>query len=299
LRAWANVRLKAFNCDKIADFAANPTGYALTAYTARRGNIKRKIKEEQRKKAEAEANEANRTGGAVETGKAAEKVGAIGATGTGSKKGCRRASENGAIAHQFMPATEARKRKRKTTQDAKAEVDGEQQVQQGAVTAVENTQTMPTQGLPIWAALVDQRGSTFSSMVPSSMSAPGQEPSNYAHNGSMAPPTGMFAHGVSGLAADTDFTFASFIEGNPFITNNIHETTYGSAPSLHDDQMPVITQHKRRRAENVDHQGRPATAFDAAVPAAMPPPLFPTQGGMPEGRPSKKRKTGGGPCNEF
>lgn len=64
------MRLKALNRDKIPIFAANPIGYALTAHKSCRGNINRLGKEDQKKKADAEANETNGAHRAVETSKA-------------------------------------------------------------------------------------------------------------------------------------------------------------------------------------------------------------------------------------
>jgi hypothetical protein len=211
IRKWANVRLKLINGDNIPGFGGNPQAYASVTFRSVRNNEGRKEKLKNGKKSDETAEDGE--------GDENENDGVDGETGTGDVQDPRGASENGAIARKFMPATEARKRKRKATQDAKANVDGEQQVQQGAV---EIAQTMPNQGLPTWANSVDQRGITF---------------------GSMAPPTGMFAHGVNSN------------DENTYITNNNTHNPHRSAPSLHDDHMPVVTQHKRRRAEDTNHQG--------------------------------------------
>jgi hypothetical protein len=257
MRKWANVRLKLINGDNIPGFGGNPQAYASVTFRSVRNNEGRKNKPKNGKKSDETAGD----GESDEN----ENDGVDGETCTSPVRDPCGASENGAIARKFMPATEARKRKRNAVKNAQSNGNGQQHAQQGA-------QAMPTQELPIWANSVDQRGRTFSGKVPSLMPTP-------------------FDDYSKDLIFDNFFDYTSFNNSNTYNPN-------GSAPSLHDDQMPVVTQHKRRRAENVDHPGRQAATFDAAVPGAMPPPPFPTQVGMPEGRPSKKRKTGGSPRNE-
>ncbi|KAM0692284.1 hypothetical protein Q7P36_008485 [Cladosporium allicinum] len=220
MRKWANVRVKLINIDNIPKFAANPQGYANAAYTSRRNNFEREQKL-------AAALAAANTGKIV---KAVKKAVAVGATGTGSKQGSREASEHGAIAHQCMPGPDARKRKRKVDQDAKASVNRQQQAQQGAV---ENTKTIPPQGLP---PPVDQYGGTF----------------------------GMPGYMTNDPAAGTD---------NKSISDNIIHNPYGGGVSLYNDQMSVDTQHPRHRAQDVNVPGAmppPPLPTQSGMPGGRP-----------------------------
>ena len=86
-------------------------------------------------------------------------------------------------------------------------------------------------------------------------------------------PAGLPGHSDNGLIAGTDFTFSNSIGNNPLDpyetpTNNnpyelMNHTSYGS------NQATYGTQSKRRREGGVNHQGRPAATFDAAVPDTM------------------------------
>jgi hypothetical protein len=72
--------------------------------------------------------------------------------------------------------------------------------------------------------------------------------------------------------------------------------TYGGDQALYSDHMPYDnqmmygTQHQRHREADVNDQGRPAAAFDAAASLAVPAQPFSTQGGMPGGNVNKRQR---------
>jgi hypothetical protein len=106
----------------------------------------------------------------------------------------------------------------------------------------------------------------------------------------------MMPDNVNGLAASTQPTFASSI-GNTSIGNyNDYNNTYGGDQALYSDHMPYDnqmmygTQHQRHREADVNDQGRPAAAFDAAASLAVPAQPFSTQGGMPGGNVNKRQR---------
>jgi hypothetical protein len=288
LRDWALVRLNMINNHKIPNFAANPKGYAHKVYCYRRNNSGRAVEAD----AEGEAD-------------------ATGVTGAGGVQGDRRATENGAIAHQCMQAIEVTKRKRKADEAAKEAVNGQQKEK-----AVAKTKAKPISGLP--PSMRDQTSAYNRS--PTSRPEPGQ----FAQYGTMAPPpppfnddnhelgglsgssasftpAGLPGHSDNGITAGTNLTFANSIGNNSLETpmnhnpyealmnHNPYETlmnhnAYGS------NQATYGTQTQRHREEEVDHQGRSAAALDVAVPGAMPMQPFQTQSGMPGGNKKKKQR---------
>jgi hypothetical protein len=297
LRDWALVRLNMINNHKIPIFAANPIGYAHKTYCYRRNNSGRSVGAD----AEGEAD-------------------APGVTGTGAVQGDRGASENGAIASQCMPAIEVTKRKRKASEAAKKDVQTQQKKKPATKTKAKKVPALPSP--------VHDQASIFSAINQPSMLLPhgssyefsgtsGPEPAHAARHGSMAPPPSpisnqyglggsvrtlanltltMMPDNVNGLAASTQPTFASSI-GNTSIGNyNDYNNTYGGDQALYSDHMPYDnqmmygTQHQRHREADVNDQGRPAAAFDAAASLAVPAQPFSTQGGMPGGNVNKRQR---------
>jgi hypothetical protein len=236
---------------------------------------------------------------------------ATGVTGAGGAQGDRRATENGAIAHQCMPAIEVTKRKRKADEASKEAVNGQQKEK-----VVAKTKAKPISGLP--PSMRDQTSAY--NRPPTSRPEPGQS----AQYGTMAPPpppfndddhelgglsgssasftpAGLPGHSDNGITAGTNLTFANSIGNNSLETpmnhnpyealmnHNPYETlmnhnTYGS------NQATYGTQTQRHREEEVNHQGRSAAAFDVDVPGAMPIQPFQTQSGMPGGNKKKKQR---------
>lgn len=269
------------NNHKIPNFAANPKGYAQKVYCYRRNNSGRAVEAD----AEGQAD-------------------ATGVTGTGGVQGDRRATENGAIAHQCMPSIEVTKRKRKADEAAKTAVKGQQKEK-----AVATTKAKPISGLP--SSMRDQTSAY--NQPPTSR----PEPRQSARHGIIAPPppplndinhelggpfgssasftpAGLPGHSDNGLVAGTDLTFSNSIGNSPLdpyetLTNNnpyglMNHTSYGS------NQATYGTQSQRRREGEVNHQDRPAAALDAAVPGAMLTQSFQTQGGMPGKKKNKKQR---------
>jgi hypothetical protein len=227
---------------------------------------------------------------------------ATGVTGAGGAQGDRRATENGAIAHQCMPAIEVTKRKRKADEASKEAVNGQQKEK-----VVAKTKAKPISGLP--PSMRDQTSAY--NRPPTSRPEPGQS----AQYGTMAPPpppfnddnhelgglsgssasftpAGLPGHSDNGITAGTNLTFANSIGNNSLETpmnHNPYETlmnhnTYGS------NQATYGTQTQRHREEEINHQGRSAAAFDVDVPGAMPIQPFQTQSGMPGGNKKKKQR---------
>jgi hypothetical protein len=296
IKAFAIVRLKLLNCDKISQFATNPAAYALTTQRSHRNNAGRNAKES-KDAGDAKASNANKATKPTKTTKVA-KDGKSG--GNGQPPTRRAAKKNGATARLYLTGAEVSRRKaEKADSDTETAASKNKQGSKTSVaTATTNTNATRRSSLAEeQEAGILSRSQQFivgptaqlgSGLTPPSPGASFTQPTNFSFMDSLGPlpSTDNWSHTFTktrtGHNANYGFNSRTSATADPFS---------GSPFETH--SMPPPMRRRRRRADDTGEQSALEAAYQnryGTGPNVGPAAPTQTNRFVPEDNANKRRR---------